>query len=99
MDKENFNKAENAVDKTENALREGAQNVKNKVSDLADKARDYIREQKSKNETPTREGWFATLKDDLKDGWDDMKDTASDAWESFKDWGEDAKAEIRKKTN
>lgn len=88
MDRQDYNKAENKVD-----------DVKWTVNDYADRAKDYIREQRAKNEEPTSEGWLERAKDNISDAWEDTKDAASDAWEKTKDWTEDAKAEVRKATN
>jgi len=46
MENQDYNKAEKAVDNTENSLRNAATDAKWKISDLADKARDYINEKK-----------------------------------------------------
>lgn len=88
MDRQDYNKAENKVD-----------DVKWTVNDYADRAKDYIREQRAKNEEPTSEGWLERAKDNISDAWEDTKDAASEAWEKTKDWSEDAKAEVRKATN
>ncbi len=88
MDRQDYNKAENAVDK-----------AKWHVNDYADRAKDYIREQKEKNTEPTDEGWMDRAKENVSDAWESTKDAASDAWEKTKDWSEDAKAEVRKATN
>lgn len=79
MDRQDYNKAENAVDK-----------AKWTVNDYADRAKDYIREQKEKNENPTAEGWMERAKENVSDAWDTTKDAVSDAWEKTKDWSEDA---------
>lgn len=88
MDNQDYNKAENAVDKTQWA-----------VNDYAERAKDYIREQRAKNEEPTEAGWMDRAKHNISDAWEDTKDALSDAWEKTKDWSEDAKAEVRKATN
>lgn len=88
MDRQDYNKAENKVD-----------DVKWTVNDYADRAKDYIREQKEKNEEPTSEGWLERAKNNISDAWEDTKDAASDAWEKTKDSAEDAKSEVRKATN
>ncbi len=44
MNNSDYNKAENAVDQTENSLKNAADNAKWKISELADKAKDYINE-------------------------------------------------------
>lgn len=88
MDNADYNKAENAVN-----------DVKWTVNDYAERAKDYIREQKSKNAEPTAEGWLERAKENVADAWEDTKDAVSDAWEKTKDWAEDAKAEVRKATN
>lgn len=99
MDTQDYNKAENAVDK-----------VKWTVADYADRAKDYIREQREKNVEPTAEGWYERAKDNVSDAWETTKDAVSDAWEKTKDFAdgawdktkdaaEDAKAEINKATN
>lgn len=88
MERQDYNKAENAVDK-----------AKWTVNDYADRAKDYIREQRDKNTEPTADGWMERAKDNVSDAWDDTKDAVSDAWEKTKDWSEDAKAEVRKATN
>lgn len=93
------NDAERAIDKT-----------KWTVNDYADRAKDYVREHRDRNETPTSEGWMERAKDNVADAWEDTKDAVSDAWEKTKDWsddawdstkdaGEDVKAEWNKKTN
>ena len=88
MDRQDYNKAENAVDK-----------AKWTVDDYADRAKDYIREQKEKNAVPTAECWLERAKHNISDAWEDTKDAASDAWEKTKDLAEDAKAEVKKATN
>ncbi|UBB89184.1 hypothetical protein J4771_09940 [Candidatus Kaistella beijingensis] len=99
MDRQDFNKAEDAVN-----------DVKWTVNDYADRAKDYIREQKEKNAKPTAEGWLERAKENVSEAWEDTKDAVSDAWEKTKDladntWektkdaAEDAKAEVRKATN
>ena len=88
MDRQDYNKAENALDK-----------AKWTVNDYADRAKDYIREQKEKNTEPTADGWMERAKENVSDAWEDTKDAVSDAWEKTKDWTEDAKAEVRKATN
>ena len=99
MDRQDFNKAEDAVN-------EG----KWTVNDYADRAKDYIREQKENNAEPTAEGWLERAKANVSDAWEDTKDAVSDAWEKTKDFAdsaweetkdkaEDAKAEVKKATN
>ncbi|UOE41046.1 hypothetical protein MTP09_14270 [Chryseobacterium suipulveris] len=99
MDTQDYNKAENAVDK-----------AKWTINDYADRAKDYIREQREKNEEPTHEGWMERARNNISDAWEDTKDAVSnawettkdladDAWEKTKDAAEDAKAEVRKATN
>ena len=88
MDNQDYNKAENAVDK-----------AKWTADDYADRAKDYIRELKDKNVEPTADGWMERAKENVSDAWDDTKDAVSDAWEKTKDLGEDAKSEVRKATN
>lgn len=99
MDNQNYDKAENAVNK-----------MQWKANDYAERAKDYIREQRARNEEPTQEGWFNTVKENVSDAWESTKDAAHDAWESTKNWAdetwektkdaaEDAKAEFRKATN
>ncbi len=88
MDRQDYNKAEHAVNET-----------KWTVNNYADRAKDYIREQRDKNTEPTAEGWMERAKDNISDAWEDTKDAVSEAWENTKDWSEDVKAEVRKKTN
>lgn len=88
MDRQDYNKAENAVDK-----------AKWTVNEYAERAKDYIREQKNKNTEPTAEGWIEKAKANISEAWEDTKDAVSEAWEKTKDWTEDAKAEFRKETN
>ena len=88
MDRQDYNKAENAVDK-----------AKWTVNDYADRAKDYIREEKEKNTEPTHEGWMARAKENVSDAWESTKDAASDAWEKTKDAAVDAEAAIKKATN
>lgn len=99
MDRQDFNNAENAVNE-----------VKWTVNDYADRAKDYIREQKENNAEPTAEGWLERAKANVSDAWEDTKDAVSDAWEKTKDFAdsaweetkdkaEDAKAEVKKATN
>lgn len=99
MDNSDYNKAENAVNE-----------AKWKMDQYADRVKDYIREQKEKNEEPTQEGWFERVKDNVSEAWENTKDAASEAWENTKDWADDAwdktkdaaedvKAEVRKSTN
>ncbi len=79
MDRQDYNKAENAVN-----------NAKWTVNDYADRAKDYIREQKEKNATPTQEGWFERAKENVSEAWEDTKDAVSNAWEETKDWSDQA---------
>lgn len=79
MDNRNYNRAEHAVN-----------NVKWKVEEYADRAKDYIRDQRAKNQEPTQEGWYERAKDNVSDAWEDTKDAVSDAWEKTKDWADDA---------
>ena len=99
MDRQDYNDAERAVDQT-----------KWTVNDYAERAKDYIREEKRNNRVATSEGWMARAKENIKDAWEDTKDPVSDAWEKTTDWtedaaddvkdaGEDVKAEWRKSTN
>ena len=88
MDNQDYNKAENAVDK-----------AKWKAEHLADRAKDYINERRNNDKEATAEGWMERAKHNIADAWDDTKDAVSDAWENTKDAAEDVKAEIRKKTN
>ena len=88
MENQDYNNAENAVDKAQS-----------KLNDYADQVKAYIKEKKEKNEEPTQEGWFESLKSNVSDAWDDIKDSASDAWEKTKDFAVDVEAEIKKKTN
>lgn len=88
MDRQDYNDAERAVNKG-----------KWTVDDYADRAKDYIREERDRNATPTAEGWMERAKENVSDAWEDTKDAVSDAWEQTKDWSEDAKAEVRKATN
>lgn len=88
MDNSDYNKAENAVNE-----------VKWKADEYADRAKDYIREQRAKNEEPTAEGWLERAKANVSDAWEETKDAASDAWEKTKDWSEDVASEVRKATN
>ncbi|MBW8358222.1 MAG: hypothetical protein K0M63_00295 [Weeksellaceae bacterium] len=79
MDNQDYNKAENALDK-----------AKWTANDYADRAKDYIREQRNNNEEPTAEGWMERAKHNISDAWEDTKDAVSDAWEKTKDWTDDA---------
>lgn len=79
MDNQDYNKAERAVD-----------NAKWKANEYADRAKDYIRDQRKNNLEPTAEGWLERAKDNVSDAWEDTKDAVSDAWEKTKDWTEDA---------
>lgn len=88
MENQDYNKAENAVDRTQNRL-----------NDYAEQVKSYIREQKANNQEPTQEGWYENLKSNINEAWDDVKDTASEAWEKTKDFAVDVEAEIKKKTN
>ena len=88
MDRQDYNKAENAVDK-----------AKWTVNDYAERAKDYIREERNKNAEPTSEGWMERAKNNISDAWEDTKDAASETWEKTKDCTEDAKAEVKKATN
>ncbi len=88
MDNRDYNKAENAVDRAQW-----------KANEYAERAKDYIREQRANNAEPTAEGWLERAKANVSEAWDDTKDAVSDAWEKTKDWTEDAKAEVRKATN
>ncbi len=103
MDRQDYNKAESAVNE-----------AKWTINEYADRAKDYIREQKEKNTEPTEEGWMERAKANVSDAWEDTKDAVSDAWNKTKDWadenwektkdaakdaGEDVKAEFNKRTN
>ncbi len=79
MDNQDYNRAENAVDK-----------VKWTVQDYAERAKDYIREQRDRNQEPTADGWMERAKDNVSDAWEDTKDAVSDAWEKTKNWADDA---------
>ena len=79
MDNQDYNRAENAVDK-----------AKWTVNDYADRAKDYIREQRDNNLEPTAEGWMERAKANISDAWEDTKDAVSNAWEDTKDWADDA---------
>jgi ElaB/YqjD/DUF883 family membrane-anchored ribosome-binding protein len=50
MNNSEYNKAENAVDNTENSLKNAADNTKWKVEELADRAKDYINEKRANDE-------------------------------------------------
>jgi hypothetical protein len=50
-------------------------------SEWLDHAKNYIETQKQNNETPTKEGWFGSLKEDFVGGWDEVVDTITDTWE------------------
>jgi len=99
MDNQDYNKAEKAVDNTEDALRNTASDAKWKISDLADKARDYIKEKRANDQEATQEDWLDRVKANASETWEDIKDGANDAWEKTKDAAEDVKAEWNKKTN
>ena len=102
MENQDYNKAEKAekaVDNTENSLRNAATDAKWKVSDLADKARDYINEKRNNDEEANHEDWLDRVKANAADTWEDIKDGANEAWEKTKDAAEDVKAEWNKKTN
>ncbi|MFC6268790.1 hypothetical protein [Frigoriflavimonas asaccharolytica] len=88
MDNQDYNKAENAVDK-----------VKWKAEDLADRAKAYINEKRDNDEEATHEGWLERAKDNVADAWEDTKDAVSNAWEGTKDAAVDAEAEVKKATN
>ncbi|WP_449398280.1 hypothetical protein [Chryseobacterium wanjuense] len=62
MNNSEYNKAENAVNKTENSLQNAADKAKWKVEDLADKARDYINEKRNNDEEAQQEDWFDRVK-------------------------------------
>ncbi len=79
MDRQDYNRAENAVDK-----------AKWTVNDYAERAKDYIREQRDRNTEPTEEGWMERAKENVADAWDSTKDAISEAWEKTKNWTEDA---------
>lgn len=79
MNNENLNKAEKAVNE-----------VKWTANEYADRAKDYIREQRQKNMEPTAEGWLERAKANVADAWEDTKDAVSDAWEKTKDMADDA---------
>ncbi len=99
MDTQDYNKAENAVEK-----------ARWTINEYAEKAKAYIREKRDNNEEPTREGWIERAKnnaadawentqDAISDAWDKAKDYADGAWEKTKDAAEDVKSEFRKSTN
>lgn len=79
MDNQNLNRAENAIDKAQW-----------KIDNYADRARDYIREQREKNLEPTAEGWTERAKANISDAWEDTKDAVADAWDKTKNWADDA---------
>ena len=99
MESKHYDNAENAVNQT-----------KWTVNDYADRAKDYIREQKANDREATSEGWMARAKENVHDAWEETKDAIEEAWEKTKNWadntaddvkdaGEDVKAEWRKSTN
>lgn len=99
MDNQDLNRAENAVERTGDAIQNAATEAKWKVEEYKDRAADYIREQKENNIEPTTESWFERAKANVTDAWEETKDAAAEAWEKAKDAAEDAKAEVRKATN
>ncbi|WP_209391421.1 hypothetical protein [Chryseobacterium sp. RR2-3-20] len=99
MNNQDYNKAEKAVANTENTLRNAATDAKWKISDLADRARDYINEKRNNDEEASHEDWLDRVKANVSDTWEDIKDGANEAWEKTKDAAEDVKAEWNKKIN
>ncbi|OCA75656.1 hypothetical protein BBI00_04125 [Chryseobacterium arthrosphaerae] len=69
------------------------------MNELADKAKDYIKEKRNNDEEANQEDWFDRVKANVSDAWEDIKDKADEAWEKTKDAAEDVKAEWNKKTN
>lgn len=99
MENKKYDQAENAVNK-----------MQWKANEYADRAKDYIREQREKNQEATQEGWMNRVKENVSDAWENTKDAANEAWENTKDWAdktwektkdaaEDVKSEVRKATN
>ncbi|WP_082474668.1 hypothetical protein [Chryseobacterium sp. Leaf201] len=99
MNNSDYNKAENAVNNTEESLKSTATDAKWKVEELADRAKDYINEKRNNDQEAQQEDWFDRVKNNASDAWDNIKDKANDAWEKTKDASEDVKAEWNKKTN
>ncbi len=99
MNNSDYNKAENAVNNTEESLKSTATDAKWKVEELADRAKDYINEKRNNDQEAQQEDWFDRVKNNASDAWDTIKDKANDAWEKTKDASEDVKAEWNKKTN
>lgn len=60
------------------------------VNDYADRAKDYIREQRENNLEPTMEGWYERAKENVSEAWEDTKDAVSNAWEETKHWADKA---------
>lgn len=87
------------TEKMANDAEKAVNDVKWGVNDMAERAKEYIREQRDRNEEPTQEGWLNRAKENIKEGWEDTKDAASDAWEKLKDWTVDAEGEVKKATN
>lgn len=79
MDNRDYNNAENAVNKAQW-----------KANEYAERAKDYIREQKRNNMEPTQEGWMERARENVADAWEDTKDAVSDAWKKTKNWTENA---------
>ena len=99
MENHDYNKAENAVDNAKDGVKDAANTTKWKVEDYAQRAKDYINEERNNDREATHEGWLDRAKNNVSDAWESTKDAANDAWEKTKDLSVDAEAEVKKATN
>ncbi|GJN60134.1 hypothetical protein [Elizabethkingia anophelis] len=87
---ENLDKAKQFVNDTESGLKDFTKQTQDAIGNLSDKVKSYIDQKKNENEEPTKEGFFAHLKQQVSDAWEDTKDAAENAWESTKNFADDA---------
>lgn len=69
--------------KLKREVKKGLENVKETIENLQESANAFIKEQKAKSQMATEEDWVSILKNDLKDGWDEIEETAKDTWNSI----------------
>lgn len=76
---ENLDKAKQFVNDAENNLKDFTKQTQDAIGNLSDKVKSYIDQKKNENEEPTKEGFFAHLKQQVSDAWEDTKDAAAPA--------------------
>lgn len=71
-----------AAAKAKHEVKKDLKKAQETIDNLQSSAKAYINQQKAKAEIISQEDWASILKNDLKDGWDEIADTAKDAWNS-----------------